>query len=94
MEEIKLLNTKKIINWILESSGQKKLEFLNFIFIYFRVNNPTSQIKKVNNLIEEILRNTNHKVILTIDNSEKEIIKLVQKKIKINKNIILNFFGI
>ena len=34
VEEIKLLNTKKIINWILESSGQKKLEFLNFIFIF------------------------------------------------------------
>ena len=77
----------------MESSGQKKLEFLNFIFIYFRVNNPTSQIKKINNLIEEILRNTNHKVILTIDNSEKEIINLVQKKIKINKNIILNFLA-
>ena len=93
VEEIKLLNTKKIINWILESSGQKKLEFLNFIFIYFRIDNPISQIKKVNNLIEEILRNTNHKVILMIDNSEKEIIKLVQKKIKNNKNIILNFLA-
>ena len=93
VEKIKLLNTKKIINWILESSGQKKLEFLNFIFIYFRVNNPISEIKKVNNLIEEILRNTNHKVILTIDNPEKEIIKIFQKKIKINKNIILNFLA-
>ena len=93
VEKIKLLNTKKIINWILESSGQKKLEFLNFIFIYFRINNPISDIKKVNNLIEEILRNTNHKIILTIDNSEKKIIKLVQKKIKINKNIILNFLA-
>ena len=93
VEKIKLLNTKKIINWILESSGQKKLEFLNFIFIYFRINNPISEIKKVNNLIEEVLRNTNHKVILTIDNPEKEIIKLVRKKIKINKNIILNFLA-
>ena len=93
VEKIKLLNTKKIINWILESSGQKKLEFLNFIFIYFRINNPISEIKKINNLIEEILRNTNHKIILTIDNSEKEIINLVQKKIKINKNIILNFLA-
>ena len=92
-KKIKLLNTKKVINWILESSGQKKLEFLNFIFIYFRINNPISDIKKVNNLIEEILRNTNHKIILTIDNSEKKIIKLVQKKIKINKNIILNFLA-
>tara|TARA_B100001029_G_scaffold179704_1_gene190440 strand:- start:541 stop:1452 length:912 start_codon:yes stop_codon:yes gene_type:complete len=93
VEKIKLLNTKKIINWILESSGQKKLEFLNFIFIYFRINNPISDIKKVNNLIEEILRNTNHKIILTIDNSEKKIIKLVKKKTKINKNIILNFLA-
>ena len=93
VEEIKLLNTKKIINWILESSGQKKLEFLNFIFIYYHINNPISEVKEVNNLIEEILRNTNHKIILMIDNSEKKIIQLVQKKIKINKNIILNFFA-
>ena len=91
VKKIKLLNTKKVINWILESSGQKKLEFLNFIFIYFQINNPTSEIKKVNNLIEEILRNTNHKIILTIDNSEKKIIKLVKKTIKFNKNMILNF---
>lgn len=91
VKKIKLLNTKKVINWILESSGQKKLEFLDFIFIYFQINNPTSEIKKVNNLIEEILRNTNHKIILTIDNSEKKIIKLVKKTIKFNKNMILNF---
>lgn len=91
VKKIKLLNTKKIINWILESSGQKKLEFLNFIFIYFQINNPTSEIKKVNNLIEKILRKTNHKIILTIDNSEKKIIKLAKKTIKINKNMILNF---
>ena len=93
VRKIKLLNTKKIINWILESSGQKKLEFLNFIFIYYHINNPISEVKEVNNLIEEILRNTNHKIILMIDNSEKKIIQLVQKKIKINKNIILNFFA-
>ena len=91
VKKIKLLNTKKVINWILESSGQKKLEFLNFIFICFQINNPTSEIKKVNNLIEKIQRNTNHKIILTIDNSEKKIIKLAKKTIKINKNMILNF---
>jgi len=93
VKKIKLLNTKKVINWILESSGQKKLQFLNFIFIYFRIDNPLSEIKKIDELIDKILRNSNQKIILMIENSEKKIIKLVQKRIKINKNIIFNFLN-
>jgi hypothetical protein len=37
IDKTKLINTEKLINWTLESNGQKQLDFLEYIFVYLDV---------------------------------------------------------
>jgi hypothetical protein len=70
IDKTKLINTEKLINWTLESNGQKQLDFLEYIFVYLDVSEELFFLDNIMNLLKRIMMNREgNKLILIINGS-------------------------
>ena len=67
IDKTKLINTEKLINWTLESNGQKQLDFLEYIFVYLDVSEELFFLDNIMNLLRRIMMNREgNKLILIV----------------------------
>ena len=76
LDEVKLKSTKKVINWLLQSSDQKLLDKNSYIFIYLSSLEFISNSGIVLRLIDRVIRNRgDNKIILIVKKNNENKIK-------------------
>ena len=76
LDEVKLKSTKKVINWLLQSSDQKLLDKNSYIFIYLSSLEFISNSGIVLRLIDRVIRNRGgNKIILIVKKNNENKIK-------------------
>ena len=79
IDKTKLINTEKLINWTLESNGQKQLDFLEYIFVYLDVSEELFFLDNIMNLLKRIMMNREGNKLILIINGSSEYDDLTSK---------------
>tara|TARA_Y100000389_G_scaffold205132_1_gene263752 strand:- start:485 stop:1417 length:933 start_codon:yes stop_codon:yes gene_type:complete len=79
IDKTKLINTEKLINWTLESNGQKQLDFLEYIFVYLDVSEELFFLDNIMNLLKRIMMNREGNKLILIINGNSEYDDLTSK---------------
>ena len=79
IDKTKLINTEKLINWTLESNGQKQLDFLEYIFVYLDVSEELFFLDNIMNLLKRIMMNREGNKLILIVNGSSEYDDLTSK---------------
>lgn len=92
IKKIKLNNTTKVIDWILESSNLKRLSSLRYVFVYLNQINENCELGKIKKLICSLTSDRRFKIILIINGNnsfENNLIEEYQE----SKSVIMNFIS-
>jgi ADP-heptose:LPS heptosyltransferase len=79
IDKTKLINTERLINWTLESNGQKQLDFLEYIFVYLDVSEELFFLDNIMNLLKRIMMNREGNKLILIINGSSEYDDLTSK---------------